>query len=72
MVPMEKVLESVHGRKLLSKFLENCNQEHLLVYWAAVEELRMTDKVNWHQIAAEIYYTFIHSPTAPIKVSSLS
>lgn len=64
----EKILESSFGRKMLYQFLENSGQEALLGYWNAIEELRTTEKKNWHEMGAEIYYTFIHSPTALIKV----
>jgi sorting nexin-25 len=33
-----------------------------------VQELRITDKSNWHQLGAEIFYTYIAIPTAEIKV----
>lgn len=67
-VPLETILETVSGRKRLAQFLELSGEEAYLAYWAAVEELRNTDKKNWHQIGAEIYYTFIHSPLSLIKV----
>ncbi|KAK6621433.1 hypothetical protein RUM44_001240 [Polyplax serrata] len=67
-LPFEKVLEHSFGRKMLYQFLENGGQESFLAYWTAVEKLRTTKKENWHQVGAEIYYTFINSPTATIKV----
>ena len=55
---------------MLYNFLENGGQETYLSFWVAVEELRSTVKSHWHQIGAEIYYTFIHSQEAPIKVKN--
>lgn len=64
-------MENSFGRKMLYQFLENGGQETFLGYWTAVEELRSTDKKKWHQVGAEIYYTFIHAPSAPIKVITI-
>lgn len=52
----------------MSQFLEQVSSQGLIGYWAAVQELRATDKSNWHQLGTEIFYTYIRSPTAEIKV----
>lgn len=52
----------------MSEFLEQVSSQGLLGYWAAVQELRAADRSNWHQLGAEIFYTYIRSPTAEIKV----
>lgn len=56
------------GRRYLSQFLEQVASQGLIGYWAAVQELRTADRSNWHQLGAEIFYTYIRSPTAEIKV----
>ena len=43
---------------LLMKILQD-----LLGFWAAVEELREADKTLWHQLATEIFYTYINKPS---------
>jgi sorting nexin-25 len=58
----------VTGRRYLSQFLEQVASQGLIGYWAAVQELRAADRSNWHQLGAEIFYTYIRSPTAEIKV----
>ncbi|XP_034948844.1 sorting nexin-25 [Chelonus insularis] len=65
---LQVILDSVIGRRYLSQFLEQVASQGLLGYWAAVQELRNADKLNWHQLGAEIFYTYIRSPTAEIKV----
>lgn len=46
--------------------------QDLVGYWSAVEELRIAHRNQWHQLGAEIFYTFIRSPTAEIKVDKLT
>lgn len=67
-IPLRIVLDSVIGRKYLSQFLEQVSSQGLIGYWTAVQELRLADKTNWHQLGAEIFYTYITIPTAEIKV----
>lgn len=67
-LPLQYILDSVIGRRYLSQFLEQVASQDLIGYWAAVQELRGADKSNWHQLGAEIFYTYITSPTAEIKV----
>ncbi|CAL7949366.1 unnamed protein product [Xylocopa violacea] len=67
-LPLQYILNNVIGRRYLSQFLERVASQDLIRYWAAVQELRSADKSNWHQLGAEIFYTYIISPTAEIKV----
>ncbi|XP_011498521.1 PREDICTED: sorting nexin-25 [Ceratosolen solmsi marchali] len=67
-IPLRVILDSVIGRKYLSEFLEQVSSQGLIGYWAAVQELRVTEKSNWHQLGAEIFYTYVAIPTAEIKV----
>ena len=68
MLPLTSVLENLIGRRYLSQFLEHVSSQGLIGYWAAVQELRAAERSNWHQLGAEIFYTYIRSPTAEIKV----
>lgn len=56
------------GRKYLSKYLETVSSQGLVGYWTAAEELRVAHRKNWHQLGAEIFYTYIRNPSAEIKV----
>lgn len=67
-LPLQAILDNVTGRRYLSQFLEQVASQGLIGYWAAVQELRTTERSNWHQLGAEIFYTYIRSPTAEIKV----
>ncbi|CAD1477256.1 unnamed protein product, partial [Heterotrigona itama] len=67
-LPLQYILDNVIGRRYLSQFLEQVASQDLIGYWAAVQELRNADKSNWHQLGAEIFYTYITSSTAEIKV----
>ncbi|EFA01504.2 Sorting nexin-25-like Protein [Tribolium castaneum] len=67
-LPISSILEHVLGRKYLSQFLETLASQDLVRYWIAVEELRTAHRKNWHQLGAEIFYTFIRNPTSEIKV----
>lgn len=68
MLPLSSILDHVLGRKYLSLFLETLASQGLVGYWTAVEELRAAHRSNWHQLGAEIFYTYIRSPSAEIKV----
>lgn len=67
-LPIAVVLNNVQGRKFLSQFLETLASQDMVRYWSAVEELRNAHRTNWHQLGAEIFYTFIINPTSEIKV----
>lgn len=67
-LPISSILEHVLGRKYLSQFLDTLASQDLVRYWIAVEELRTAHRKNWHQLGAEIFYTFIRNPTSEIKV----
>lgn len=68
MLPLSSILDHVLGRKYLSLFLETLASHSLVGFWTAVEELRAAHRSNWHQLGAEIFYTYIRSPSAEIKV----
>ncbi|XP_045459696.1 sorting nexin-25 [Melitaea cinxia] len=67
-MPLHKIMESVIGRRYLSMFLETLCSQGLVGFWSAVEELRHSPRSSWHQLGAEIFYTYIRSPSAEIKV----
>ncbi|CAH0561356.1 unnamed protein product [Brassicogethes aeneus] len=67
-LPLATIMEHVLGRKYLTQFLETLASQDLVRYWISVEELRTAQRKNWHQLGAEIFYTFIRNPTSEIKV----
>lgn len=58
----------VLGRRYLCQFLETVASQGLVGYYTTVEELKSAQRKNWHQIGAEIFYTYIRNPTGEIKV----
>lgn len=48
--------------------MEQASSQGLVGYYTAVQELRAADKSSWHQLGAEIFYTYITISTAEIKV----
>ena len=71
-MPLHKVMESVTGRRYLSMFLETLCSQGLVGFWSAVEELRHSPRSSWHQLGAEIFYTYIRSPSAEVKVDKVN
>ena len=67
-LPLQTILDNITGRRYLTQFLEHVASQGLIGYWAAVQELRAAERSQWHQLGAEIFYTYIRSPTAEIKV----
>ncbi|KAJ4442220.1 hypothetical protein ANN_12086 [Periplaneta americana] len=65
---LQEVLGSVVGRRYLTQFLEQVGSPSLMGYWGAVQELRQSDSCNWHQLGAEIFYTYINTPSPDIQV----
>ena len=56
------------SRRYFYAFLEQQHMQDLLGFWTAVEELKEAEKTLWHQLATEIFYTFINKPVKVIKV----
>lgn len=67
-LPLTSILDNVLGRKYLSNYLETVSSQGLVGYWTAVEELRNAPRKNWHQLGAEIFYTYVRNPSAEIKI----
>ena len=65
------MLESVVGRRYLAQFLEQVGSASLLGYWSAVDELHQTNHSSWHQLGAEIFYTYINTPSPDIRVDKV-
>ncbi|XP_050300025.1 sorting nexin-25 isoform X2 [Anthonomus grandis grandis] len=70
-LPLRQILENITGRKYLSQYLQTLASHDLIRFWLAVEELRTAPKSQWHQLGAEIFYTFIRNPVSEIKVDKM-
>ncbi|XP_063224412.1 sorting nexin-25-like [Bacillus rossius redtenbacheri] len=67
-VSLRSVLASVVRRRFLAQFLEQAGSQSLLGFWAAVEELAASDRSSWHQLGAEIFYTYVNTPSPDVQV----
>lgn len=64
----QSVMNSAFTRKFFYSYLEEENQQDLLGFWAGVEELRKAEKTLWHQLATELFYSYINKPNGCIQV----
>ncbi|KAK3892859.1 hypothetical protein Pcinc_003300 [Petrolisthes cinctipes] len=68
----QALLESALARRYFSIYLDEIGQGALISFWSAVQELRHADKRLHHQLATEIFYTYLSPQTPPIKVDKLT
>ncbi|XP_063882001.1 sorting nexin-25-like isoform X2 [Scylla paramamosain] len=64
----QALMESAFARRYFSIYLDEIGQGALICFWSAVQELRQADKRLHHQLATEIYYTYLSPQTPPVKV----
>ncbi|XP_055601426.1 sorting nexin-25 [Uranotaenia lowii] len=62
------ILSTVAGRRHFTVFLEPLKASSLLGFYTMVEELKHAPKSSWHQLGAEVFYTFIRCPNSEIPV----
>ncbi|XP_058443112.1 sorting nexin-25 [Malaya genurostris] len=62
------ILSTVAGRRHFTIFLEPLKASSLVGFYTTVEELKHTPKAAWHQLGAEIFYTYIRCPNSEIPV----
>ncbi|KFB41907.1 AGAP000912-PA-like protein [Anopheles sinensis] len=62
------ILSTVAGRRQLMAFLEPMNAGALVGYYTTVEELKRAPRSAWHQLGAEIFYTYIRAPNSEIPL----
>ena len=55
-------------RKYFNDFLEISGCQSLLGLWGAVEELRLAERDLWHQLATQIFYTYVNRPVAALQL----
>lgn len=62
------ILSTVAGRRHFTIFLEPMRAASLVGFYTTVEELKHAPKGSWHQLGAEIFYTYIRCPNSEIPV----
>ncbi|XP_037027852.1 sorting nexin-25 isoform X2 [Bradysia coprophila] len=65
---MVDILSTVVGRRYFTLFLEPLQASGLVGFYKSVEELKHSNKSAYHQLGAEIFYTYIRAPSSPIKI----
>lgn len=68
----QALMESAFARRYFSMYLDEIGQGALICFWSAVQDLRQADKRLHHQLATEIYYTYLSPQTPPVKVDKVS
>lgn len=58
------IISSVVGRRYFTMFLEPLKANNLMGFYTSVEELRQSPKSGWHQLGAEIFYTYVRAPNS--------
>jgi sorting nexin-25 len=64
----DAVMNSAFTRRFFYSYLQEENQQDLLGFWSAAEELRRADRTLWHQLATEIFYGFVNKPNGAVQV----
>lgn len=68
---MVDILSTVVGRRYFTLFLEPLQASALVGFYKSVEELKHSNKSAYHQLGAEIFYTYIRAPSSPIKIDKV-
>lgn len=68
---MVDILSTVIGRRYFTLFLEPLQASGLIGFYTSVEELKHSNKTAYHQLGAEIFYTYIRAPTSHIKIDKV-
>lgn len=62
------ILSTVAGRRHFTIFLEPLKASSLVGFYTTVEDLKHAAKSSWHQLGAEIFYTYIRCPNMELPV----
>lgn len=65
-------MSTVIGRRHFVLFLEPLKASALIGFYTSVEELKHAAKTAYHQLGAEIFYTYVRAPSSEIKVDKVS
>lgn len=60
------ILNNFIGRRFFTLFLESLKASNLISFYVSVEELKTAPKGAWHQLGAEIFYTYVRAPNSEI------
>lgn len=60
------ILNNFIGRRFFTLFLESLKASNLISFYVSVEELKTAPRGAWHQLGAEIFYTYVRAPNSEI------
>lgn len=60
---LSDILANLIGRRFFTLFLESLKASNLISFYMSVEELKLAPRGAWHQLGAEIFYTYVRAPT---------
>lgn len=63
---LAEILNHLVGRRYFTLFLESLKAGNLISFYMAVEELRTSNRSAWHQLGAEIFYTYVRAPNSEV------
>lgn len=60
------ILTNLIGRRYFILFLESLKASNLISFYMSVEELKVSPRTAWHQLGAEIFYTYVRAPNSEV------
>lgn len=63
---LSDILTNLSGRRYFTLFLESLKASNLISFYMSVEELKSSPKSAWHQLGAEIFYTYVRAPNSEV------
>ncbi|CAD5114528.1 DgyrCDS3651 [Dimorphilus gyrociliatus] len=71
-LPFDKIMKTNSARQCFINYLENEAANHnapvLVSFWAAIQNMSLSSKKNWHVMGTEIYTQFVSSSNSPIRM----
>ncbi|KAG8197742.1 hypothetical protein JTE90_006791 [Oedothorax gibbosus] len=66
---MSVIMQSSFCRRFFSKFLQKEKVHSLLGFWEAVEEMKHSDKEQWHKLGNDIVQMYVHDPSSSVRLN---
>lgn len=63
---LSEILANLVCRRYFILFLESLKANNLLSFYMSVEELKTAPRSAWHQLGAEIFYTYVRAPNSEV------
>ncbi|GFY74677.1 sorting nexin-25 [Trichonephila inaurata madagascariensis] len=63
------IMQSSFCRRYFSKFLQKDEVHSLLGFWEGVEDMKSSDKEQWHKLGNDIVQMYIHNPSSSVRLN---